>query len=254
MALEKFNLEGKVALVTGGSRGMGRAIALGLAEAGADVVVVARKLPALEEVAREITRRGRRCFAISAHVGRKEDRERLITQAKEEFGRLDILVNNAGTSPFYGSVFEVTEEGWDKMMELNLKSCFFLSMGVARLMQEQGGGSIINMASATGIRPHPKLGAYSISKAGVIVLTRVLARELGQYHIRVNALAPGWVQTGFSRAVWENPEELDAVLAHTPLRRLAQPEDVVGAALLLASDASRHITGATVVIDGGYFF
>lgn len=252
MSLKLFSLEGKVALITGGSRGIGKAIALAFADAGADVAVSSRKLPDLEEVAEEIKKRGRRSLAIAAHIGRTEDRERLVRQVKEGLGRIDILVNNAATNPYYGDVLGVDEGVWDKTMEVNLKGYFFMSQAVARVMIEQGGGCIINMASEAGIMPYPKLAVYDISKAGILMMTKIMARELGKYNIRVNAIAPGWVQTRFSRAMWENPQELKEVLDHTVLGKLAQPEDVIGAALLLASDASRHITGETIIIDGGY--
>jgi len=252
MSLNLFSLEGKVALITGGSRGIGKAVALAFAAAGADVVISSRRLPDLEEVAEEIRQKGRRSLAVAAHTGRAEDRERLIRRAKEEMGRIDILVNNAATNPYYGDVLGVDEGVWDKTMEVNLKGYFFMSQAAARVMIEQGGGCIINMASEAGLMPYPKLAVYDITKAGVIMMTKIMARELGKYNIRVNAIAPGWVQTRFSRAMWENPEELKEVLDHTVLGKLAQPEDIIGAALLLASDASRHITGETIVIDGGY--
>ncbi len=251
--LNKFGLEGKVALVTGGSRGIGRQIALGLAEAGADIVLAARKQPDLEEVAQEITRRGRRALPISTNVRQLPELDNLVERAVTEFHRIDILVNNAGTNPVFGSVFDIDEKAWDVTLGLNLKGCFFLSQAAGKAMKNTGGGSIINISSEGGTRPIVGLGVYSISKAGVIMLTRVLAQEWGQYHIRVNAIAPGFVRTKFSEAIWGNHDLAKEIKNNTALGRIAEPEEIVGATIFLASEASSYITGQTLVLDGGHF-
>jgi len=251
--LDKFRLSGKVALVTGGSRGIGRSIALGLAEAGADIVLVARKLPNLEETAQEITKLGRRALAVSANIRYLPELDNLVNKAVGEFHSIDILVNNAATNPVFGSVFDIDEKAWDVTMGLNLKGCFFLSQAVGKVMREKGGGCIINVASEDGIRPFVGLGVYSISKAGVLMLTKVLAEEWGQYNIRVNAIAPAFVRTKFSQAVWDNPLMVKEVENNTALGRIAEPEEMVNAALFLASEASSYMTGQTIILDGGHF-
>jgi dehydrogenase/reductase SDR family member 4 len=250
VAHEPFSLSGKVALVTGGSRGIGRALAVGLAKAGADVAVSSRKLPDLEEVAAEIVRLGRRSMAVATHVGRTEEVRNLVTNVKDEFGRIDILVNNAATNPTMDQAMDVEERAWDSIMNLNLKGLFFLSQAVARLMREQGRGNIINVASVAGITPDI-LPVYSISKAGVIMATKVMAQQWAQYNIRVNAIAPGLTKTKFSQALWENPDILQGAMMLTPLRRVAEPEEMVGAAVFLASEASSYVTGHVLVVDGG---
>ncbi len=254
MFMEQFRLDGKVALVTGGSRGIGRAVALAFAEAGADVAIAARKVPDLESTAAEIEKLGRKALPVSAHMGRKEDRERLIDTVAGEFGHIDVLVNNAATNTHYGPAMDISEEAWDKIVEANLKGQLFLTQAVVKLMRQHGkGGTIVNVASDGGLRPYPNIGIYGVTKAGLIMLTKVLAQELGKDNIRVNAVAPGWLQTGFSRVVWDDPDTLGDILRHTATGRLGQAEDVAGAVLLLASDASRHISGQTIVIEGGYF-
>ena len=252
--LAKFRLEGKIALVTGGSRGIGRSIALGLAEAGADVAIASRKLPDLEAVAQEITQLGRKALPVAANVRHLPEIDSLVKQVVGEFGRVDILVNNAGTNVVYDSVFNIDEKAWDVVMGLNLKGYFFLSQAVGKIMRDKGGGSIINTASEAGIRPGVGMSVYSISKAGVIMLTKVLAQEWGQYNIRANAIAPGVIKTRLSTALQTNPIIRDRTEDSTALGRIAEPEEIVGAALFLASDASSYMTGQTLVLDGGHFF
>jgi dehydrogenase/reductase SDR family protein 4 len=249
-SLDEFSLKGKVALVTGGSRGIGRAIAIGLAGAGADIALASRKLPDLEEVAKEIKGTGRKSLAIAAHVGKIDEIKNLINKVKEEFGRIDILVNNAATNPTMDQAIDVDERAWDSIMNLNLKGLFFLSQVVARVMREKGGGKIINVASVAGITPDV-LPIYSISKAGVIMATKVMAQQWAQYNIRVNAIAPGLTKTRFSEALWGNQDILQGALLGTPLRRVAEPDEMVGAVIFLASDASSYVTGQTVAVDGG---
>jgi dehydrogenase/reductase SDR family protein 4 len=249
-SLDDFSLKGKVALVTGGSRGIGKAIAVGVARAGADVVLASRKLPDLEEVAKEIKGLGRKSVAVAAHVGRLEEINNLVTKVKEEFGRIDILVNNAGTNPTMDQAMEIEERAWDSIMNLNLKGLFFLSQAVAKLMKEQGGGKIINVASIEGITPGI-LPVYAISKAGVIMATKVMAQQWAKYGIRVNAIAPGLTRTRFSEALWSNPDILSAAMMMTPMARVAEPEEMVGAVIFLASDASGYVTGQVLAVDGG---
>lgn len=250
--LDKFRLEEKIALVTGGSRGIGRSIALALAEAGADVVIASRKLPDLEAVAQEITQMGRKALPVAANVRQLPEIDHLVKQAVDEFGRIDILVNNAGTNVVYDSVFNIDEKAWDIIMGLNLKGYFFLSQAVGKIMRDKGGGSIINTASETGIRPGVGMGVYSISKAGVMMLTKVLAQEWGQYNIRANAIAPGVIKTRLSTALQTNPVIREKTEDSTALGRIAEPEEIAGAALFLASDASSYMTGQILVLDGGH--
>ncbi len=245
-----FSLDGKVALVTGGGRGIGRAVALGLARAGADVVVASRKLPDLEKVAEEIRGLGRKSLAVAAHIGRVEEISNLVSRVKEEFGKIDILVNNAGTNPTMDQALDIDERAWDSIMNLNLKGLFFLSQAVARVMKEQGEGKIINIASVAGITPDI-LPVYSMSKAGVIMASKVMAQQWAQYNIRVNTVAPGLTRTQFSQALWSNPDILQGAMSRTPMGRIAEPEEMVGAIIFLASDASSYVTGQVIAVDGG---
>lgn len=253
LSLDKFRLPGKVALVTGAARGIGKAIALALAEAGADVILDDRKLQDLEEVTQQIAQIGRRALPIEANVRHLPEISNLVEKAMDEFGRIDILVNNAATNPAFGSAFDIEEKAWDVTLGLNLKGYFFLSQAVGRIMRDKGGGTIINTASADGMSPSVGSGVYSISKAGVIMLTQVLAQEWGQYNIRVNAIAPGRTKTRFSEAVWGNPETRKVYENNIALGRWAEPEEMANAALFLASEASSYITGQTLAIDGGLY-
>jgi len=204
------------------------------------VVVSSRKLPELEQVAEEIKATGRKGLAISSHIAKAEESRNLVDTVKAEFGRIDILVNNAGTNPYMGPLIDAEEWAWDVVMNVNLKGPFLLGQMVARVMQEQGSGNIINIASTAGINPS-SLHMYSVSKAAMIMLTRVMAMEWGKDNIRVNTIAPGLIKTRFSEALWKG----------TPAEeRAAAPEGVTGAALYLASDASRFVSGATLVVSG----
>jgi NAD(P)-dependent dehydrogenase (short-subunit alcohol dehydrogenase family) len=247
----EFSLRDKVALITGASRGIGEAIAIGLAQAGADLVIVSRKLPDLEKVAEKIKKLGGKCLPVQAHLGKVEEINPLLKRALEEFGKIDILVNNAATNPTMASAIEVDERAWDSIMNLNLKGLFFLSQAVARIMREKGGGKIINVSSAAGTTPDI-LPLYSISKAGVNMATKVMAQQWAQYNIRVNAVAPGLTKTRFSEALWKNPDILKIAMSKTPLGRPADPEEMVGAIIYLASDASSYVTGQVIAIDGGF--
>jgi dehydrogenase/reductase SDR family protein 4 len=249
-SLDEFSLKGKVALVTGGSRGIGKEIAIGLAKAGADVALASRKLPDLEEVAKEIKATGRKSIAVAAHIGRMEEVTNLVAKVKDTFGKIDILINNAATNPTVDQAMDVEERAWDSIMNLNLKGLFFLSQAVARVMREQGGGKIVNVASTAGITPDV-LPVYSISKAGVIMATKVMAQQWAQFNIRVNAIAPGLTRTKFSEFLWNNKDILPVAMQGTPLRRVAEPQEMVGAVIFLASDASSYVTGQVLAVDGG---
>ena len=246
----ELSLKNKVVLLTGASRGIGHAAAIGLAKAGADLAIASRKLPDLEKVAAEIKKLGRKCVPIAAHVGKMEEINSLVKRVLDEFGKIDILVNNAATNPTMASAMDIDERAWDSIMNLNLKGLFFLSQAVARTMKEKGGGKIINIASIAGISPDI-LAVYSISKAGVIMATKVMAQQWGQYNIRVNTVAPGLTKTKFSEALWGNPDILNIAMSRTPLARPAEPEEMVGAILFLASDASSYVTGQVLAVDGG---
>jgi NAD(P)-dependent dehydrogenase (short-subunit alcohol dehydrogenase family) len=245
-----FSLKGKVALITGASRGIGQAVAIGLAQAGADIAIASRKLPDLEKVAEQVRKTGRKCLPVAAHVARVEEINNLVGQVMAEYGKIDILVNNAATNPTMASAMDVDERAWDAIMNLNLRGLFFLSQAVARLMKEKGGGKIINISSIAGISPD-LLPVYSISKAGVIMATKVMAQQWAQYNIRVNAVAPGLTKTRFSEALWKNPDILKLAMGKTPMARVADPEEMVGAILYLAADASSYVTGQVIAIDGG---
>jgi dehydrogenase/reductase SDR family member 4 len=252
MSVPGFRLDDRVAIVTGASRGIGRAIALDLARAGAHVVLAARKAPDLEAVAHEITRLGRRALPVPGHMARRPDIDRLFDVTEREFGRLDILVNNAATNPVFGPVIEIEEEVWDKIMALNVKGYLFATQRAAKGMIAAGKGSIVNVSSAGGFRASQGMGAYAVSKAAVIMLTRVLAKELGPFGIRVNGIAPAIVETRFSELLWKTPEILDQYLKATPMGRIAQPEEISGAVVYLCSDAASYVNGQVIILDGGH--
>ncbi len=254
MSERLFSLKGKVALITGGSRGIGRAIALTFAEAGADVVVSSRnrRPPELEKVAEEIRAKGGRALAIPAHVGKKEDVQNLVQKTLREFGRIDILVNNAGANPVLSSMVDLEEAAFEKVMEVNLKGALLMSQAVAKEMIKQGGGRIINLGSISGLRARADgTGAYCISKAGVNMLTQVMARELAEHNILVNAIAPGSIKTEMSRVNWIDPERRAQRIREIELKRFGEPEEVGGLALFLASEASSFVTGEIIRVDGG---
>ncbi|MDP2854470.1 MAG: SDR family oxidoreductase [Smithellaceae bacterium] len=250
MNLSQFSLEGKVALITGGSRGIGRASALALADAGANVIVSSRKIADLEPVAEELRAKGVKSMAIAAHNAKTEDSKALVEKVMQAFGRIDILLNNAGTNPYYGPIMDQDEKTYDITMNVNLKGIFILSQLTAKIMKPQGGGCIINTSSIGGLRAGD-LGVYCISKAAVIMLTQVMAKEWGQFNIRVNAIAPGIIKTRLSEALWKDPEVNDKALGSIPLMRLGEPEEIAGTVVFLASKAGSYITGETIVVDGG---
>ena len=252
MTDSSFRLDGRVAVVTGGSRGIGRAVALGLAQAGADVAIASRKAQDLESVADEIRALGRRAVGIPAHLGRRPEIDRLFDTVLDTFGRLDILVNNAATNPVFGPLLDIDEDAWDRIMALNVKGYLLAAQRAARAMAPAGRGAIVNVASTAGLRASFGLGAYSVSKAAVIMLTRVLGRELGPLGIRVNGIAPALIETRFSEALWKNPDILAGYLKSTPLGRTGQPEEVAGAVVYLCSDAASYVNGQTLLLDGGH--
>ena len=253
MGIAEFSLQGKVAIVTGGKRGIGRAIALALAEAGADVAVCSRGLEGgeLRDVAGEIEKLGRRSLAVQADITCKSDVDNLVQRVVDEFGHIDILVNNAGNY-IRAPLLETREDDWDAIIDTHLKGYLFCCQAVGNKMVAQKKGSIVNIASALTVRPAPGRGAYSIAKAGVIMLTRVLALELGSHNIRVNAISPGMTRTKLVES-WFSEEAFKQIETEIPLGRLARPEDITGAAVFLASDASSYVTGQTIVVDGGRF-
>jgi NAD(P)-dependent dehydrogenase (short-subunit alcohol dehydrogenase family) len=249
-----LSLEGKIALVTGGSRGIGKAVATTLADAGADVALASRKLPDLEKVAEEIRAKGRRALSVPTHTRKVEELKNLTQKVMEEFGRIDILVNNAATNPAMGAIVDTEESVYDQIMETNLKGYFMLSRFVGKIMRDQKSGNIINISSAGGVSPAEGLGPYCISKAGINMLTKALALELGPYNIRVNAIAPRIVKTEFSKALWTNPKLMEREYKFTPLKVVATPEEIAQAALYLASSATNYMTGHVLVLNGGAFF
>jgi NAD(P)-dependent dehydrogenase (short-subunit alcohol dehydrogenase family) len=252
MTKPDFSLDGKVALITGGSRGIGKATALGFARAGADVAIASRKLPDLELVAAEIRGLGRKALPVAAHVARLEEIKSLVQTVNKDFGRIDILVNNAGTSPALSPMLDLEERLWDSIMNLNLKGVIFLSQAVARIMKEHDGGTIINVASIAGFRHEPNIGVYSISKSAIVMATKIMGEEWAKYNIRVNAIAPGHIHTRLGDSIFEAvPEYKKEFLDRIPMRRIGDPDEIVGAMIYLASDAYSYVTGTTIVVDGG---
>lgn len=252
MPIANFSLEGKVALVTGASRGIGEAIARGFAEHGATVILTARNRPGLEPVAESINNAGGHACALACHTGKPDQIEALFERVRGDFGRLDILVNNAATNPYFGPVIDAPEPVFDKTFEVNVKGYFLMSQQAARLMVTQGNGSIINIASITGVSPAPLQGVYAMTKAAVISMTKVFAKELGPAGIRCNAICPGLTATKFAKVLIDTPEIHDRFVRDLPLARHAQPSEMVGAAIYLASEASSYTTGAVLACDGGH--
>jgi len=247
-------LQDKVAIVTGASRGIGRAIAELFAREGASVIICGRKQEPLDQVAAELAKVDDvpgRILPIACHVGKLEELERLVDRATSEFGRIDILVNNAGTNIAQGPAIEMTDAQFDKMVEVNLKSTFRLTRLVAPGMCERGSGSIINIASIAGIRPQFHSLLYSMTKAALMMLTQSYALELGPRGVRVNCIAPGLVETVLSEYYWKDPARFEPLMERQPIKHLGQPEEIAQIALLLASGESSYLTGQTIVVDGG---
>jgi NAD(P)-dependent dehydrogenase (short-subunit alcohol dehydrogenase family) len=250
MPIPKLRLDNKVAIVTGGSRGIGRAIALLFAEAGAKVVVASRNVPDLEKVSDEIRGLGGEAMAVQANIALKADVDALVTKAVERFGTVDILVNNAAVNVMR-PLLDLREDGWDKVMNVGLKGYFLCTQAAARVMVNQKSGNIISIVSDAAVKATPALGVCGIAKAGVVMMTQLFAVDLAPHSIRVNAIGPGMVKTGFSQPMWGNPDVRKMIEANIPLRRIAEPEEIASVVLFLASDASSYITGETVFADGG---
>jgi NAD(P)-dependent dehydrogenase (short-subunit alcohol dehydrogenase family) len=246
-----FDLSGKVAVVTGASRGIGQAIAERFTEAGAKVVLSSRKQEGLDPVADGIKAKGGEAIAVAAHNGEKAALQALAKATLDAYGRIDILVNNAATNPHFGTLLEAEDSMWQKTIEVNLMGNVWLTQAVVPSMRQNGGGKIINVASVNGLRPGKMQGIYSITKAGIISLTQTLAMELGGDNIQVNAIAPGLVKTKFAKAIWENEDILNEMLRRTPAERIGEPDDIAGIALYLAAPASNYATGQVFVVDGG---
>ncbi|HUS24361.1 MAG TPA: SDR family oxidoreductase [Candidatus Binatia bacterium] len=253
MATKLFDLSGRIALVTGASRGIGEATARLLAEQGAHVIVSSRKQEDLDQVANSIEKAGGKATPIAAHQGESAALERLMADIESAFGRLDILVNNAATNPYFGHVLDTQVSMIDKTLQVNVKGYFELSMLAGRLMRKTGkGGAICNIASINGIRPGMAQGIYSVTKAAVINMTKAFAKECGPQKIRVNSVLPGLTDTKFASALTRNEQILKTFLPQIPLNRMAQPSEIAPAVLYLCSDAASYVTGATLVVDGGY--
>ncbi|MGK0444225.1 MAG: NAD(P)-dependent dehydrogenase (short-subunit alcohol dehydrogenase family) [Bermanella sp.] len=252
MSTELFNLTGKVALVTGASRGIGESIAKLLAEQGAHVIVSSRKIDGCQRVVDEIKQAGHSAQAIACHIGEMEQIAATFEQIKAEHGKLDILVNNAAANPYFGHILDTDLTAFQKTVDVNIRGYFFMCVEGGKLMKANGGGSIINVASVNGVIPGSLQGIYSITKASVISMTKAFAKECAQMGIRVNALLPGATDTKFAATLVKNPAILEKALEHIPMNRIAEPDEMAGTVLYLASDASSYTTGSCINVDGGY--
>ncbi len=249
---EILNLQGKVAIVTGASKGIGESIAEAFGKAGAKVVVSSRKQDAIDEVAHRLTGQGTEALAIAANAGKAEELKSLAESTISHFGGIDILVNNAAANPTFGPVENTEDWAYDKIMDVNVKGPFLLSKLALPSMRQRQGGAIINISSIGGLSPEPQLGIYSVSKAAIISLTKVLAKEWGAYGIRANVICPGLIKTKFSQALWSNEQILKYMLAQLPIARVGTTDEIASLALFLASPASSYCTGAVFTADGGY--
>ncbi|MFC4766741.1 SDR family NAD(P)-dependent oxidoreductase [Effusibacillus consociatus] len=250
MYLPSFRLDDKVALVTGAGRGIGRALAIGLAEAGSDVAILARTMEDLEKVAGEILKLGRKAYPLQANITQRADVEAAVETVMDQAGKIDILVNNAGMN-IRSQALEVTDEEWDTIMNTNLKSAFLMSQVVARRMKETGGGKILNIASVGGAVALRTGVAYGASKAALMHMTRILSTEWAKYGINVNSIGPWYFKTPLTEKLLNDPQYLGEILDRTPLKRVGELEDLVGPAVFLASDASNYVTGQVLLVDGG---
>jgi 2-deoxy-D-gluconate 3-dehydrogenase len=251
MGLDMFSLEGKTALVTGASRGIGEAIALAYAEAGADVAVAARSTADIESLAGKIEATGRKAIAITTDVTDPDAVDACVAKTIDALGSLDILVNNAGGTAFMAPAVDTRRDGWQKAIRLNLDSVFFFCQAAGKHMLARGSGSVINMSSMAGLHGAPTLSYYAAAKHGVIGLTKTLAIEWGAQNVRANAICPGWVKTDLNKILWDGADAGKAWVAQQPIQRWGVVEDITGAAIWLASDASAYVTGAAIPIDGG---
>jgi len=247
-----FDLTGKVALVTGASRGIGEHIAKLLAKNGAHVIVSSRKIDGCQTVVEDIIKAGGSAQAIACHIGEMEQIERLFAEITEQHGKLDTLVNNAAANPYFGHILETDLSAFQKTVDVTIRGYFFMSIAGDKLMKENGGGAIVNVASVNGVIPGDYQGIYSITKASVISMTKSFAKECAQFNIRVNALLPGATDTKFASTLVNNPAILKQAMAHVPMKRVAKPEEMAGTVLYLVSDASSYTTGSCINVDGGY--
>ena len=252
VTVTSFDLSRRVALVTGGTRGIGKAIAQALAQAGATVIVSSRKAPAVEQVVAELRGAGGSAHGIPANVGRLEEALSLVDRAIEIAGGIDIVVNNAATKPVYGPIEATSSEVFDKIVAVNVKAPFEIARRALPSMTARGGGVVLNISSIGGLSPESGLGIYSVSKAALISMTQVMAREWGKHGVRANALCPGFIRTDFSAALWKDEALMARVLSEQPVPRLGTPEEVAGFALYLCSDAAAFCSGGAYLIDGGY--
>ncbi|WP_424001181.1 glucose 1-dehydrogenase [Maribacter sp. IgM3_T14_3] len=249
---QKFDLTGKVAIVTGSSKGIGLSIARGLAENGAKLVISSRNQEAVDAVAAEFNEAGFDAIGIACHIGDADQRQALVAKTVEKYGRIDILVNNAAINPFYGPIESAEEEVFDKIMNVNVKAPWLLSNLVQPFMKDNGSGSIINISSVEGIHPGFRLGLYSMTKSALIMLTKNQAKEWGRYGIRSNVVCPGLIKTKFSQSLWSNDKLVEGYNQTVPLKRMAEPDEMAGIVMLLASDAGSYMTGGVYAADGGY--
>ena len=247
-----FQLDNKVAIVTGASKGIGEAMARGLAEFGAKVVISSRKRESVDAVAESFQNDGLEAIAIAANMGNVEEAQNLIDQTVDAYGGIDIIINNAAANPVFGPIQNTEERAFDKILDVNLKGPFELCKKAYPILKQRGGGSIINISSIGGLTPEHGIGIYSVSKAGLINLTKAMAQDWGSDNIRVNAICPGLIKTKFSEALWGNEPILDRFLQQIPLNRVGTSEDIAGLAVYLASDAAAYCTGGVYLIDGGY--
>jgi NAD(P)-dependent dehydrogenase (short-subunit alcohol dehydrogenase family) len=252
MATNLFNLTGKIALITGASRGIGESIAKLLAEQGAHVIVSSRKLDDCQLVADAIISDGGSAEAVACHVGNMDDISNCFAHIKQAHGKLDILINNAATNPYFGDILDTDLGAYTKTVDVNIRGYFFMCIEGGKLMRDNGGGSSVNTASINAIKPGPMQGIYSISKAAVVNMTQAFAKECGRHNIRVNALLPGLTKTKFAGALFSNEEMYKNAIKTIPLHRHAVPDEMAGTVLYLASDASSYTTGECIVVDGGF--
>lgn len=247
-----FRLDGKIALVTGASRGIGKSIAESLAEQGAELIISSRKQDSCEKVAQSIRENGGKAHAFACHIGELDQIHALYSYIKSDFKKLDILVNNAAANPYFGHIIDTDLEAYQKTVDVNIRGYFFSSVEAAKLMREQKSGSIINVASINGVVPGIYQGIYSVTKAAIISMTKSFAKECAPFGVRVNALLPGATDTKFASALVKDEKMLNMLLPHVPMNRVAQPEEMAGAAVYLASEAASYTTGASITVDGGF--
>jgi 2-deoxy-D-gluconate 3-dehydrogenase len=251
MILDKFSLKGKSGIVTGASKGLGKGIALGLAQAGADLVIASRTQSLLEKVAHEIRRHGREVLVVAVDVSKKKDIDRLVEKSLDKFGKIDFLFNNAGITRRSPSE-DYSEKDWDEVISVNLKGVFLLAQAVGRVMIKQGGGKIINTSSLIAVTGGKTIPAYAASKGGVAQLTKALANDWAKYNINVNAIGPGYFKTDQTKPLWTDKVRYRELTGRIPMGRWGNPDDLAGTALFLASKASDYITGQTIWVDGGW--